>query len=85
MFFNNFCLQDILFLYNVIVMIVFVVLYWVQNDWLVDLMDVWVLLFLLLNKLYDKYILKWDYMDFFWGLDVFRVVYYDIIKYMRDV
>lgn len=77
--------QDTPPLYNATAMTVPVALYWAQNDWLADPTDVRALLPLLPNKLYDKYIPKWDHMDFLWGLDAPRVVYYDIIKHMRDV
>lgn len=85
MFPNNLCSQDTPPLYNATAMTVPVALYWAQNDWLADPTDVRALLPLLPNKLYDKYIPKWDHMDFLWGLDAPRVVYYDIIKHMKDV
>ena len=60
-----------------------VAVYWAQNDWLADPTDVQALLPQLPNKLYDKYITKWDHMDFIWGMDAATRVYKDIIKKMR--
>ncbi|KAJ7387687.1 hypothetical protein OS493_001027 [Desmophyllum pertusum] len=77
--------QDTPPLYNVSAMTVPVALYWAQNDWLADPQDVRALLPLLPNKLYDKYIENWDHLDFLWGLDAAKLVYYDIIKHMKTL
>ena len=60
-----------------------VAVYWAQNDWLADPTDVRALLLQLPNKLYDKYITKWNHMDFIWGMDAATRVYTDFIKKMR--
>ena len=70
-------------MYNVTAMTVPVALYWAQNDWLADPQDVRALLPLLQSKVYDKYIENWDHMDFIWGLDAAKLVYYDIIKHIK--
>ncbi|XP_029202026.2 gastric triacylglycerol lipase-like [Acropora millepora] len=69
--------------YNVSAMTVPVAVYWAQNDWLADPTDVRALLLQLPNKLYDKYITKWNHMDFIWAMDAATRVYKDIIKKMR--
>ena len=57
--------------------------YSAQNDWLADPEDVKLLLPQLSNKMYDKYIENWDHLDFIWGLDAAKLVYYDIIKNIK--
>lgn len=70
-------------MYNVTAMTVPVALYYAQNDWLADPEDVRLLLPLLQNKMYDKYIENWDHLDFIWGLDAAKLVYYDIMKNIK--
>lgn len=70
-------------LYDATAMHVPVALYWAQNDWLADPTDVRMLLKLLPNQLYNKYIPHWDHLDFIWGLDAATVVYDDVIAHIR--
>lgn len=75
--------QDTPPVYNVTAMTVPVALYYAQNDWLADPEDVRLLLPLLPNKTYVKYIENWDHLDFIWGLDAAKLVYYEIIKHIK--
>lgn len=66
--------------YNASAFDVPVALYWGGNDWLADPDDVKLLMPMLRNKWYDKYLEVWEHLDFIWGLDSAPLVYDDIVK-----
>ena len=61
-----------------------VALFWAENDWLADPLDVQFIRKGLPNIVYDQFIADWDHLDFIWAIDATEIIYYNIMDLFKQ-
>lgn len=79
-----FFFQDLLLVYDVSKMIIFIVFFYVGQDLLFNVIDVEVFIFKISNFVFIQFLFRWNYVDFVFGEDVVKVLYSKFVKILYD-